>query len=149
MLEGTNLAVGAGTAVPFETVSAPWIEGTALAARLNGRKLPGVRFDTLTTGTRTVPGGGVRVVLTDTQRYQPATTAVHILSAVRDLHPGRLRFAIAGGRHLFDLVWGTDTIRKAIERGQSADRIVAGWGDALQRFQATRQRYLLYPRAGP
>jgi uncharacterized protein YbbC (DUF1343 family) len=148
MLEGVNLAVGAGTVVPFETVSAPWIVGGALAARLNGRNLPGVRFDALTMGTQAAPRGGVRLVLTDTQRFQPATTAVHILSAVRDLYPGRLRFEMVGGRHIFDLVWGTDAIRRATERGESAERIVASWGNALQRFQATRQRYLLYPRGG-
>lgn len=88
------------------------------------------------------------MVLTDTPRFQPATTAVHILSAVRDLHPGGLRFELVGGRRVFDLVWGTDAVRKAIERGESADHIVARWGDPLQRFQATRQRYLLYPRGG-
>ena len=88
------------------------------------------------------------MVLTDTPRFQPATTAVHILSAVRDLHPGRLRFESVGGRRVFDLVWGTDAVRRAIERGESADHIVARWEDPLQRFRATRQRYLLYPRGG-
>jgi len=148
MLEGTNLAVGAGAALPFETVSAPWIRGDDLAARLNERKLSGVRFAPIMTGTRAAPGGGVRLILTDTQRFRPATTAVYILSAVRDLHPGRLRFEARWGGHTFDLVWGTDAIRKALNRDESADRIVARWEDGLHRFQATRERYLLYPRGG-
>jgi uncharacterized protein YbbC (DUF1343 family) len=111
--------------------------------------LPGVRFEAITTGTRAAPGGGVRLILADTQRFLPATTAVHILTAVRDLHPGRLRFEIRWGRHTFDLVWGTDAIRQAIERGDAADRIAARWDSALQRFHATRNRYLIYPRTAP
>src|SRR5512137_69271 len=43
-LEGTNLSEGRGTTKPFELFGAPWIDGHALAAKLNGLGLPGVRF---------------------------------------------------------------------------------------------------------
>lgn len=148
MLEGANLDVG-GSAVPFETVSAPWLRGERLAARLNATGLPGVRFEAITIGRheRSVPSDGVRLVLTDTRRFQPATTALHILSAVQALHPERLRFAMNAGRHTLDLVWGTDTVRKGLERGEPPDRIAARWNDGLRRFLGMRQRYLIYPRS--
>jgi len=149
MLEGTNLSVGAGSAVPFETVTAPWIAADRLAARLNAQRLPGVRFEPIWAGPRKHRTGGVRLVLTDTRQFRPATSAVHILSAVQGLYPGRLQFAAHWGRYTFDLVWGTDTVRKAIKRGEPADRIVVGWADSLQRFQTRRQRYLIYPRSTP
>ncbi len=38
------MSVGRGTDTPFEQVGAPWIDGVALAAALNGRGLPGIRF---------------------------------------------------------------------------------------------------------
>ena len=43
-IEGTNISVGRGTDTPFEQLGAPWIDGAALAAALNARALPGVRF---------------------------------------------------------------------------------------------------------
>jgi len=122
MLEGTNLSVGAGSTVPFETVTAPWI------------------------GARNQPKGGVRLVLTDTRQFRPATSAVHILSAVQSLYPGSLQFSTNGGRYTFDLVWGTDSVRNAIKRGEPAEHIVARWADSLERFRAIRQRHLIYPR---
>ena len=44
LLEGTNLSVGRGTALPFEIFGAPWVDGAALAAALNALDLPGARF---------------------------------------------------------------------------------------------------------
>ena len=44
LLETTNVSVGRGTDTPFEVVGAPWIDGQQLAAALNQRRLPGVRF---------------------------------------------------------------------------------------------------------
>ena len=44
LLEGTNLSLGRGTALPFEVCGAPWIDGYALAAALNKLQLSGVRF---------------------------------------------------------------------------------------------------------
>ena len=43
-IEGTNISVGRGTDTPFEQIGAPWIDGVALAAALNARALPGIRF---------------------------------------------------------------------------------------------------------
>ena len=149
MLEGTNLSVGAGSPNPFEVVTARWLQGDALAERLNQRHLPGVRFEPYWTG---IPGrrqGGVRLVLTDTRVFRPATTTVHILDEIRRLHPESLRFTppSRGGRYRFDLVWGTDSVRKAVLRGESADRIISSWTAGLQRFMEMRQQYLLYPRS--
>lgn len=148
LLEGTNLTVGAGTNTPYETVTAQWLQGAALATRLNQRRLPGVRFEAVSVGTGVRRKSGVRLVLTDVRQFQPATTAVHILAAVRQLHPGKLQFipSAYGGRHRFDLVWGTNAVRMAILRGDPADRIVAGWQDGLLRFRSTRQRYFIYDR---
>ena len=45
LFEGTNLSEGRGTAVPFELIGAPYIDDpAALAAALNQKNLPGVRF---------------------------------------------------------------------------------------------------------
>src|SRR6266849_549042 len=76
------------------------------------------------------------------------TTAVYTMAAVRDLHPGLLRFTRSAysGRYIFDLVWGTDSVRRALQRGDRAENIVASWQGGLHLFLGVRQRYLLYPR---
>ena len=43
-IEGTNISVGRGTDTPLQQIGAPWIDGLRLAAELNARELPGVRF---------------------------------------------------------------------------------------------------------
>lgn len=148
MLEGTNLVVGAGTRVPFETVTASGVRGDVLAQRLNRIGLPGVRFAPHVAGTGSRRTGGTRLVITDSHQFLPAATAVYILAAIRDLYPGLLRFSRSqyGGRYLFDLVWGTDSVRRALLRGTRADGIVASWQEGLQKFLEVRQRYLLYSR---
>ena len=44
LFEGTNLSEGRGTTKPFELIGAPWVDGRAMTARLNGLALPGCRF---------------------------------------------------------------------------------------------------------
>jgi len=145
LLEGTNLTLGAGGSVPFETVTARWIQGELLAQRLNSRRLQGVRFVAHRAG-QNGQNGGIRLVLTDPRQVRPASTAVHILDAINRLHPGGLRFHApsSGGRYLFDLVWGTDAVRKAILRGESAHQIIASWNKDLEKFMQIRQRYFIY-----
>lgn len=149
LLEGTNLRTGIGTATPFQTVGAPWLRAEALAADLNARELPGVRFEPFQAGARSRQQGAIRLVLTNARTFQPATTAVHILDAVQRTHPGELRFTPPrpGSHYRFDLVWGTDRVRLALEEGVPAGEIVSGWSTDRQRFLTVRERYLLYPRA--
>jgi len=150
VMEGTNLSVGAGTNVPFETVTARGVRGDLLAERLNRAGIPGVWFAPQVAGTADRRTGGIRLLITDPRQFLPATAAVYIMTAIRDLHPGLLQFVPSGDkrRYLFDLVWGTDAVRRALIRGASAESIVASWQDDLQRFEQTRQRYLLYTRSG-
>jgi len=151
LLEGTTLTVGAGSATPFQTVTARWLRGDRLAAQLNQRGLSGVRFEAIRVGPPGRRQSGIRLIVTDRRRFRPAATAVHILDTVRRLHPQAPLFTPPqnGGRYRFDLVWGTDTVRKAILRGERADWIIARWNADLQWFVTIRQRYLLYPRGTP
>src|SRR5262249_24578177 len=42
ILQNGGVSVGRGTQAPFEEFGAPWLDGEAIAAALNGRHLPGV-----------------------------------------------------------------------------------------------------------
>src|SRR2546428_9972621 len=150
MVEGTNLSVGAGTSVPFETVTARGIRGDLLAERLNRAGVPGVWFAPQIAGPADRRTGGVRLIITDPRQFLPATTTVYIMTAIRDVYPGLLQFARSANkeRYLFDLVWGTDTIRRALQRGATAESIVASWQGDLEQFAQTRPPDLAYSLSG-
>ena len=57
LFEGTNLSVGRGTERPFQWIGVPWLDGTALAERMNGYGLAGVRFGAVSFRPRS-PGDG-------------------------------------------------------------------------------------------
>ena len=47
-------------------------------------------------------------------------------------------------RSFFELLMGTDEIRKMIKQGKSADEIKATWKDDVENFKVQRKPYLLY-----
>jgi uncharacterized protein YbbC (DUF1343 family) len=146
-VDGTNLWNGVATDHRFRVVLAPWIDGPALAERLNAHGLTGVQFTaSAIPHPRTgVVWYGVRLHVTDPRTFRPSTTMAHILAEVRRLHGDKLVFRRPRkGPYLFDQVWGTKSVRLALVRGDPPDRIVAQWQSSLERFRRLRDRYLLY-----
>ena len=43
-----------------------------------------------------------------------------------------------------DLLYGSDELRRGLDAGHSADRIVASWEDEIREFLPIRARYLIY-----
>lgn len=145
VLDGTNLSNGAGGPLPFQLVASPWLDGDRLAARLNAIGLPGVTFEPHDNGRTGLPRRAIRLLITDPLAFRPATTAIYILTEIRRQHGTQLEFVPRNGRHVFDFVWGTSSVRKAILRGAPARAIVARWEPELRRFHMLRSPYLLYP----
>ncbi len=149
LFEATALSVGRGSDAPFRQVGAPWLDTTAVLARLREAALPGVRFEGVS--FRPVAPGdgkfadtlvaGVRAVLTDPAAYDPTATAVVLLDAVRAVHPRRIGLEA----RRFDRLAGGDGLRRALEAGTPPAAIVADWGPALERFRERRRAVLLYP----
>ena len=48
------------------------------------------------------------------------------------------------GRYYIDKLTGTDSVRKMIESGMSAEEIKATWQDEINAFRNQRKPYLLY-----
>ena len=153
LLEATSLSYGSGTAWPFSSVGAPWLDATSLASTMNDRALPGVRFEAmLVTPDRAIaprarfPGqsiAAVRFEITDPTIFQSVTTAVYLLDAIADQ-------ADAGGHvlitrpHTFDVLAGSERLRIALESRTPPEEIVAEWAVELAEFEAVRLRYLRY-----
>lgn len=148
LLEGTNVSVGRGTTTPFELIGAPWLD-RSFAERLRGAGLAGVTvreayatpaFD-LYTGEQIC---GVQLHVTDPEVFDPLAVGVAVLCALRDGWPDQLTFR---ERH-FDLLAGSDRLRRDVASGVSAEAILAGWQSAANQFAAERSPYLLYHRDG-
>ncbi|HQT96089.1 MAG TPA: DUF1343 domain-containing protein [Thermoanaerobaculaceae bacterium] len=155
LVEATNLSEGRGTTRPFQLVGAPWLDGEALAARLNGIGPPGVRFR----AARFRPefgkhaGGvcaGVEWHVTDRARLRPLETGVRLLAETRALHPDdfawrREAYEFVAGVPAVDLLTGSPAAREVIEGRAGADGLFAGWRAHCGEFTARRGPHLLYP----
>lgn len=154
LLEGTNLSEGRGTTRPFEWVGAPYLDGERLAAALERRGLPGVRFRPAAFepafhkwARRTC--SGVQVHVTDWDRFRSFGAYLALIIEARRQAPREFRwkrppYEFQWKKLPIDLLCGTDAIRLAIERGVPLSRLEASWRPALAAFARARRPYLLY-----
>ena len=141
--EGTNVSVGRGTDTPFEQIGAPWIDGPALAAALNARRLPGVSFYPVTftpTSSKFAKEvcQGVFILVLDRAAVRPVRVGVEIASALTKLHGPA--FEIDRAARLF----GSKRDLARIKAGDDAARIASSWAGAEARWRRIRAKYLLY-----
>ena len=145
LLEGTNLSEGRGTTKPFGFFGTPWLDGYVLARELNALKLPGAFFReawftptfSKFTGERC---GGCQLHVTDRKAFAPVATTLALLGVVKKITGAKL----ALHADYFDKVMGTSSVREAFERGESVEKIAAGWKPALADFAKQREPFLLY-----
>jgi len=152
LVEGINVSEGRGTTRPFEIIGAPWIDGFRLRDRLTGEGLPGVAFRTLhftpTFGKyANEVCGGVQLHVYDRDRFKPVLTGLKLIRVIMDLFLGKLEFRKGQGdeNYGFDLLAGTDRIRKQLVEGLNPENIEKGWEEDLKRFSSKHRKYLLYP----
>ena len=147
LFEGTPISVGRGTPIAFQHLGAPWLDGDALAARLNTLGVPGVAFRP-TSFAPANPGDGkfageevhgVALAAVDAD-YDPTLAALALLTEIR-----------AASGHLwswrsshFDRLAGGDRLRLQVEAGATYRELAEGWGAGLGDFMARREPYLLY-----
>lgn len=144
LLEATNLSVGRGTDTPFEVVGAPWVEPAGLAARLDARRLAGVRIEPVRftpTGDKhaNVECGGIRLVVTDRDAIRPVTVALAIAEALHERHRHQFR-----PESIQNLLVNRSTMW-AILRGEPLERLTAWAAADHAEFLQRRASYLIYP----
>lgn len=152
--EGTNVSEGRGTCRPFEQFGAPWLDPRAFVAALEKEDLPGVAFRACAfTPTfdkfQGVSCNGAMMHVTDRQAFRPLLTGIAIFRAA--YQQGGAHFSWREDAYefvedvpAFDLLCGTDAVRKGIEGGASLSSLVDGFDRDAQRFISKRQPYLLY-----
>ncbi|WP_327136775.1 DUF1343 domain-containing protein [Streptomyces sp. NBC_01340] len=144
LFEGTNLSEGRGTTHPFELLGAEGIDGR-WALEANRLKLPGVHFrEAYFAPTfskfqgKTI--GGVQIHVHDRSAYDPVHTGIALLVTAKKVWSG---FTWRSDNWI-DKLTGSTSVRRMIDAGATADKIVAAWQDELKAFQGIRKEYLLY-----
>ena len=141
-----GICVGIGTTRPFEYVGATWIEARKLAQELNRLELPGVYFRPVhyrrLFRDPEKRYHGVQIHILAWEKFRPVETGIHIISALKRLHPERVKFRRPTRK--FDLSMGTDSIRLSLEAGKCPEEIIAAWQGDLKKFLSIRRPHLLY-----
>ncbi|MGG2028749.1 DUF1343 domain-containing protein [Gottfriedia sp. S16(2024)] len=146
LIEGTNVSEGRGTTKPFEIIGAPYINGTDLAAKLNALILPGVKFraasfiPTFSKHTG-ILSHGVEIFVTDRDKFEAASTGLHIIKTIHDMYPNDFEFL---SNNFFDKSIGNDWIRPMINEGASVTDIMNKYQSELDQFKKIRKKYLIY-----
>jgi uncharacterized protein YbbC (DUF1343 family) len=146
--EGSNVSVGRGTSDAFDRFGAPWMDAPIVAAKLNARSLPGLRF-VVDSFTPRAPGdqkydnrhiAGIKIDVTDRDAVQPGRTCAAILWVLSQTHRDSLRIAA----RTFDERFGSTSLREAIVGGTDPDVALRSQDAAVARFEAIAARYRLY-----
>jgi uncharacterized protein YbbC (DUF1343 family) len=153
-LEGTELSEGRGTTKPFELNGAPFIDPYKWAAALRDYDFPGIAYRECyfqptfqKWGKQTC--GGIQLHVTDRETFTPVVVGIAMVKTAYDLYPGlfewkREAYEYEFDNNPFDVVSGTDSIRKHIETGASLKEIVDSWEPRASEFAEARKEFLLY-----
>lgn len=143
ILQNTGVSVGRGTEAPFEEFGAPWMNGEDVAAELNAKGLPGLRFENhpfipvsgLYAGQRC---GGVGIKVIDRVAVRSMRMGLEIAAVLTKKYPTHVDLA-----KLVDLLGNDETV-KQLQSGTAPEEIVTGWGKDLAAFDVVRRKYYMY-----
>jgi uncharacterized protein YbbC (DUF1343 family) len=153
-IEGTELSEGRGTTKVFEINGAPFIDPYEWAGALRSFDFAGVAFrecyfqPTFQKWARETCGG-VQIHVTDRNAFTPVAVGIAMVKTAYDLYTDRFEwkrdaYEYEFDKNPFDVVSGTDTIRKQIEAGASLKEITDSWTPRSREFEKARAECLLY-----
>ncbi len=143
LLETTNLSVGRGTDTPFELIGAPWLDGQRLAAHLNEKNLKGVRFVPVrfTANASVFKGensGGINIIITNREIFEPVETGIEIALALREIFPNEWQF------EKYNRLLANDRIFTSVRQKTPANEIKENFNLIAAEFRKRRASFLLY-----
>jgi len=144
------LDYGSGTENSFQLIGAPWLERDRLCDSLAGSGLAGIHFAPIDYQAQSglykgTVLSGLRLHITDYSAFRPLTTCVTLLEHIIKLYGATPLWTAAGTRpEWFDSLFGTDQVRRALQKGTSAAEIISQWQPALTEYKRTRFPQFLY-----
>ena len=143
VLQNAGVSVGRGTEAPFEEFGAPWINGEEVAAELNAKNLPGLRF----ANQRFIPVsglyagqhcGGVGIKVTDRAAARSMRMGLEVAEILQKKYPTDFETA-----KMLLLLGNSETVSQ-LQSGTPPAQIVDGWAKDLAAYDQMRRKYFLY-----
>ena len=137
--ELAGVETGCGGPTPFEIISARGLSAERFVKYMDSQGFGGVTFSPY----GSPPCGGARLSIDPHASANLTAIGVYF---VAQANRGANLDGQSHAEHLnlFDKCYGSDAVRKQVEKGTSASAIVAGWAPNVSRFQSIRGPYLLY-----
>ena len=153
-VEGTELSEGRGTTLPFFLNGAPFIDPYAWAEELRKFDFPGVAFREAYFRPTFCEFagetcGGVQIHITDREAFTPVIVGIAMVKTAYEMYPDKFQWRQSAYEYVFDknpfdVICGTDKVRKQIEHGASVKEIEESWSKGLGDFQDIRKQHLMY-----
>lgn len=145
-------SIGVGYTLPFQAFAANWItDPNDFAKRLNSFEMPGITFRPISYkpyyGTsKGKEVNGVQVHITDYRVAPLSEVQFRVMEVNNQLYPEKNPFKIADENRLrmFDLVCGTDKVRKTFATRFQFDDIKELWSADAKQFKEKSGKYYLY-----
>ena len=132
--EATQVSLGRGTEKPFQVYGHPDMTGYSYS--FTPRSLPGAKNPPqLNKRCYGVDLSG----MSNEEIWRRGVDLTYLIDAYRNLNWGDHFFSA-----FFELLVGTDYVRRMIVQGYSADEIKTCWQGDVERFKTQRKPYLLY-----
>ncbi|MCI1640796.1 MAG: DUF1343 domain-containing protein [Bacteroidales bacterium] len=144
------LNIGIGYTIPFQTFAAQWINADSLKTKLDSYDIPGVEFRVIhySPFAGNFSGkmlNGVQYFYTDYDKATITLTQFYVMQAVNELYPDHNPFAVSSGRErMFDIVCGTDFVRKEFSKRLKVSDISGYWNKDAASFKAISKKYYMY-----
>jgi len=132
---------GRTTLMPFELIGSPELNENELADRLAAESLPGITFHPVVYESRGTIHHGVRIAVMDPSTYRPAASAVAVLQVLQAMIGKNKLWKTKGSRPaFFDQLFGTDSVRKALQSDVPWKKIAQSWQRDLDRWKVHVKR---------
>lgn len=149
LFEGTNLSVGRGTAFPFQTIGAPYVDGHRLAGWFNSQNLSGVvarplYFSPTYSQYQGELCQGVQLHITEADVLEPVKIGITLMEGIARMDECDFQFRDENAERPFiDLLAGTDQLRSLVRKGQSTEYLDNARAE-VERFSREVKDYQIY-----
>ena len=138
LFEATSVSVGRGTYFPFQVIGSPELPTSDYPFSFTPKALPGFDKNPLHKG-KTCHGLDLRKA--EAPKGLSLNYVLQAYNAFKRL--GKI-YQFLTRPHWFDLLMGTDQVRKDMLAGKDEAAIRSVWQDDLTRYKEMRKKYLLY-----
>lgn len=145
------MSIGVGYTIPFQMFAAEWIDAEELSQRMNSYNLAGLYFRpihikpfySVGVGTNLQ---GVQVHIMDFKQALLSEVQFYVMQAIAELYPEKAVFDNANENRfrMFDLVSGSDYIRKEFSKRHKFSDIKDYWYKDVESFRELSKKYYMY-----